>query len=255
MPEPAAVPESTSPQYAPCLFEAWQNEFKANFEKEHGRPMTNLELWIAGQGYNAGKNRPDLMHIPAASPVAGVSTDDLVDIGRLRRELFVNYDSEWNGWVRDTTAAIETEGGVSRSQMTRKIADYGALLLYNNAFMQARLRAQPSAEGDGWIAAHNPTNKGDQMKTEVETVTDLLDRFVEVYGEVPLRGSMQEPGMQLWRDYYAWTGDHMILSDEGWEPGEVKQSYLNEYGPDAILDEVNAPLPAPVAKEGRESCS
>jgi len=45
------------------------------------------------------------------------------------------------------------------------------------------------------------------MKTELEVVTDLLDRFVELYGEVPLQGSMQKPGMQLWRDYYEWTGE------------------------------------------------
>ena len=73
------------------------------------------------------------------------------------------------------------------------------------------------------------------------TAENLLDRFVELYGETPLAGAMIEPGMRLWRDYYLWTGDHMILSDEGWEPGEVKAGYLEEYGPDSILDEVNAP--------------
>jgi hypothetical protein len=76
-------------------------------------------------------------------------------------------------------------------------------------------------------------------------IEDLLDRFVEVYGEVPLRGSMIEPGLRLWRDYYEWTGDHMFLTDEGWEPGEVKQSYLDHLEPgepasSVILDEVNA---------------
>ncbi|HXF12252.1 MAG TPA: hypothetical protein VN517_03805 [Terriglobales bacterium] len=68
----------------------------------------------------------------------------------------------------------------------------------------------------------------------------LLDRFVELYGEVPLAGTMIAPGHQLWRDYYEFCGDHMIRTDEGWEPGEVKQPYMDS-DPDAILDEVNAP--------------
>jgi hypothetical protein len=34
----------------------------------------------------------------------------------------------------------------------------------------------------------------------------------------------------------------MILTEEGWEPGEVKQSVIDEFGADAILDEVNAPV-------------
>lgn len=72
------------------------------------------------------------------------------------------------------------------------------------------------------------------------TPMNLLERFIELYGEVPLEGSMVEPGYQLWHDYYGFSGDHMVLTDEGWEPGEVKQSYL-DVDPDAILDEVNAP--------------
>ena len=70
----------------------------------------------------------------------------------------------------------------------------------------------------------------------------LLDRFVDVYGETALRGSMIADGRALWRDYYEWTGDHMILTDEGWERGEVKESYLASGDSDAIIDEVNAPV-------------
>jgi hypothetical protein len=72
-------------------------------------------------------------------------------------------------------------------------------------------------------------------------VSDLLEKFVDLYGEVPLEGSMIGPGLTLWREYYEFIGEHMILTDEGWESGEMKQSYLDEYGPKSILNEVNAP--------------
>jgi hypothetical protein len=81
------------------------------------------------------------------------------------------------------------------------------------------------------------------MPKELSTAIDLLRRFAEVYGEVPLEGAMVEPGVELWHDYLEFSGDHMILTDEGWEPGEVKQSYLDAADGDesVILDEVNAP--------------
>jgi hypothetical protein len=49
----------------------------------------------------------------------------------------------------------------------------------------------------------------------------------------------QPPDGRWWRDYFVLTGDHMILTDEGWESGDSKESYAD--APDSILDEVNAP--------------
>lgn len=72
------------------------------------------------------------------------------------------------------------------------------------------------------------------------TARSLLERFVDLYSEAPIPSSMIEIGRKLWRDYYEFSGLHMILTDEGWEPGEIKQSYLDD-DPDSILDEVNAP--------------
>jgi hypothetical protein len=85
-----------------------------------------------------------------------------------------------------------------------------------------------------------------KLKADFDRAENLLDRFAEVYGEVPLEGAMIAPGNELWRDYYEWTGDHMILTDEGWEPGELKQEFIDslegdETIDDIILDEVNAP--------------
>lgn len=82
---------------------------------------------------------------------------------------------------------------------------------------------------------------------QIAQLTNLLDRFVAVYGEVPLEGEMIAPGLKLWHDYYEWSGDHMILTDEGWETGEAKQSYVDlakdegQVLSDFILDEVNTP--------------
>lgn len=51
------------------------------------------------------------------------------------------------------------------------------------------------------------------------------------------------PDVEWFHDYYLLTGDHMICTDEGWEPGENKQSYQDnpDYDDDGIIDEVNAP--------------
>lgn len=56
---------------------------------------------------------------------------------------------------------------------------------------------------------------------------------------------MIEPGMKLWRDYWIHSGQHMILTDEGWEPADdVLDSYAEELADgqslsDVVRDEVN----------------
>lgn len=77
--------------------------------------------------------------------------------------------------------------------------------------------------------------------SDYKNVAELLEAFVEVYSEAPLEGSMVEPGEKAWRRYYELSGQHMILTDEGWEPGESKASYIANGFADWILDEVNAP--------------
>lgn len=88
-----------------------------------------------------------------------------------------------------------------------------------------------------------------RISETVEPITaeTLLERFVDLYGEIPLQGLMIKPCLALWHDYYEFSGSHMILTDEGWETGESKQSYVEmakEHSQslcDFILDEVNAP--------------
>lgn len=100
----------------------------------------------------------------------------------------------------------------------------------------------------GWRAGIKRM-EGEVLKDKT-TPSSLLGRFIEVYGEVPLQGSMVGPGMKLWRDYYEWAGEHAILTDEGWEPGECKQSYVEMAEAEGlplscfIHDEVNAPAEA-----------
>lgn len=62
---------------------------------------------------------------------------------------------------------------------------------------------------------------------------DLVKRAADHCSDNP-------PDREWFRDLYLITGDHMVLTDEGWEPGNVKDELIKEYGADAILDEVNA---------------
>jgi hypothetical protein len=65
-----------------------------------------------------------------------------------------------------------------------------------------------------------------------------------MYGEIPLVPSMVQRDPTLWHDYFIYTGDHMILTDEGWEPEESLQSYMEglrdgEDIRDIVLTEIN----------------
>jgi hypothetical protein len=98
-----------------------------------------------------------------------------------------------------------------------------------------------AAHRDAFMAAMQ------RLPEHSKQAVELLERFAEVYGEAPLRGSMIEPGRKLWRNYYEWTGEHMILVDGGWEPGEGKAGYEQMAKDESvalsslILDEVNSP--------------
>lgn len=76
-------------------------------------------------------------------------------------------------------------------------------------------------------------------REKLELAMDLLFRAEA--------NEMLAPDQDWYRDYYVLTGSHMILTDEGWCPGDCKQSLIDEYLGDGeavdnvILDEVNAP--------------
>lgn len=89
-----------------------------------------------------------------------------------------------------------------------------------------------AAHRDAFMAAMQ------RLPEHAKKAVELLDKFVEVYGETPLGGSMIEPGLKLWRDYYEWTGDHMVLTEEGWERAKDIEASDEEI---EIFDEVNAP--------------
>jgi hypothetical protein len=71
----------------------------------------------------------------------------------------------------------------------------------------------------------------------------LLERLEEAEKLLTRVGEseVEAPDPTWTHDYYLFTGQWMLLTDEGWEPGELKAELINEYGADAILDEVNAP--------------
>jgi len=62
----------------------------------------------------------------------------------------------------------------------------------------------------------------------------LLEHLIEFVDE-------EAPDPYWWRDYFVLTGDHMILTEEGWEPGESKAKYQADDPKWEPLDEVNAP--------------
>lgn len=68
---------------------------------------------------------------------------------------------------------------------------------------------------------------------------DLLDRVADVM-------ECTSPDETWWREYFLLKGLHMIRTDEGWESGEGKQFYLDDWDSDSgesnpILEEINAP--------------
>ena len=81
----------------------------------------------------------------------------------------------------------------------------------------------------------------------------LLDRAMELLCDAPVTN---DPN--LWRDYYAFTGEHVILTDEGWDSGDNKQAYIEQAERDGIplsdliLGELNTPLAVPALPRRRK---
>jgi hypothetical protein len=67
---------------------------------------------------------------------------------------------------------------------------------------------------------------------------DLLERADACFSDME-----KAPDANWYREYLELAGRHAILTEEGWEPGDMKAQYLEnpEYGPEYILDEVCAP--------------
>lgn len=63
---------------------------------------------------------------------------------------------------------------------------------------------------------------------------EALDSLYELFDEIA-------PDTQWMRDYYLVNGEHAILGEYGWEPGENLASYRSETPDWQPLDEVNAP--------------
>jgi hypothetical protein len=74
---------------------------------------------------------------------------------------------------------------------------------------------------------------------KAKRASQLLENLVEFVDE-------EAPDPFWWRDYFVLTGEHMVLTEEGWEPGECKAAYLDDDPKWEPLDEVNA------LKDGRE---
>ena len=82
-----------------------------------------------------------------------------------------------------------------------------------------------------------------EAEEKLATAMALLARATELQADSPVKNDPK-----FWKDLYLFTGQHMILTDEGWEDGAAKQSYIDMLKDerytldDLILDEVNAPV-------------
>ena len=75
-------------------------------------------------------------------------------------------------------------------------------------------------------------------------ITDeKLTLALELLSEVE-NAEQPAPNETWYPRYFRLTGEHRILTEEGWQPGEVKASVLADWGEEAVLDEVNAPASA-----------
>lgn len=82
------------------------------------------------------------------------------------------------------------------------------------------------------------------VEEKLEISEALLKRFADACTDRKLHDET------LWKDYFQYTGQHMILTDEGWYGGEMKQSYIDEIAngnwgdatlDEFVFDEINAP--------------
>lgn len=78
------------------------------------------------------------------------------------------------------------------------------------------------------------------MNNSKEKTMDLqakYDKAMDLLSRAENRIDVDAPDASWLEEYYSLTGDHMICTEEGWTPGDIKP----EIHSDDILMEVNAP--------------
>jgi hypothetical protein len=93
---------------------------------------------------------------------------------------------------------------------------------------------------EAFHASQGGNMKNETTEKKLETALDLLNRAASRLADE------SAPDPTWWPNLFALTGEHMILTDEGWESGDSKQSYIDglrsgESINDVILGEINAP--------------
>lgn len=73
------------------------------------------------------------------------------------------------------------------------------------------------------------------------TTKQKLEKAMDLLNRVEAGEAIVHRDFNWYRDFYLLTGDHMVRTDEGWEDGDGKQTYIDSGDEDAILEEVNAP--------------
>jgi hypothetical protein len=80
----------------------------------------------------------------------------------------------------------------------------------------------------------------DMMRPMTYGADSTLKRSLELLDSIHCLIDEHAPDGKWFKDYFTLTGDHMVLTEEGWELGEDIYAELPANRPE-ILDEVNAP--------------
>jgi hypothetical protein len=95
----------------------------------------------------------------------------------------------------------------------------------------------------GWIVIDSQDGQLIIVTAGLEALHEGCNRFGKAMGllERVVATEMSAPDKTWFQEYFALTGEHMVLTDEGWIPGSDKSSLP----PEEILVEVNAPIEQP----------
>ena len=82
-------------------------------------------------------------------------------------------------------------------------------------------------------------DNGNKLLQAAALVTSALKLLEDVADQCD-----EAPFPEFFKRYYLLTGDHMVLTEEGWIPAELNTLEHTGAEPMETFDEVNAPQPA-----------
>ena len=149
--------------------------------------------------------------------------------------------------IIDRLDGMPTESKENKRQLIQNLID-AELACLRGRLADAEAyatKAKPIMERSGCLLA------------DYETVNAKLKTALILLGEATEQDDLMAPNTTWFRRYYELSGQHMILTEDGWEHGSSKPTYIEQAKADGvpinevILDEVNAPISHRYAPEGK----